>query len=31
MNSPQPCEEELDRSKPTRPEGWKPQPGQWYT
>ncbi|KAJ9509716.1 hypothetical protein QJQ45_011287 [Haematococcus lacustris] len=21
MNSPQPCEEELDRSKPTRPEG----------
>ncbi|KAJ9517730.1 hypothetical protein QJQ45_004032 [Haematococcus lacustris] len=26
MNSPQPCEEELDRSKPTRPEGWKPQP-----
>ncbi|KAJ9509546.1 hypothetical protein QJQ45_001988 [Haematococcus lacustris] len=28
MNSPQPCEEELDRSKPTRPEGWKPQPGQ---
>ncbi|KAJ9518129.1 hypothetical protein QJQ45_010118 [Haematococcus lacustris] len=28
MNSPQPCEEELDRSKPTRTEGWKPQPGQ---
>ncbi|KAJ9518133.1 hypothetical protein QJQ45_010112 [Haematococcus lacustris] len=27
-NSPQPCEEELDRSKPTRSEGWKPQPGQ---
>ncbi|KAJ9512216.1 hypothetical protein QJQ45_012768 [Haematococcus lacustris] len=27
MNSPQPCEE-LDRSKPTRLEGWKPQPGQ---
>ncbi|GFH17196.1 uncharacterized protein HaLaN_13775, partial [Haematococcus lacustris] len=25
MNTPQPCEEELDRSKPTRPEGWKPQ------
>ncbi|KAJ9530395.1 hypothetical protein QJQ45_000767 [Haematococcus lacustris] len=28
MNSPQPCEEELDRSKPTRIEGWKPKPGQ---
>ncbi|KAJ9527342.1 hypothetical protein QJQ45_025615 [Haematococcus lacustris] len=28
LNSPQPCEEELDRSKPTRLEGWKPQPGQ---
>ncbi|KAJ9517725.1 hypothetical protein QJQ45_004037 [Haematococcus lacustris] len=28
MNRPQPCEEELDRSKPTRLEGWKPQPGQ---
>ncbi|KAJ9517701.1 hypothetical protein QJQ45_004001 [Haematococcus lacustris] len=28
MNSPQPCEAELDRSKPTRPEDWKPQPGQ---
>ncbi|KAJ9517203.1 hypothetical protein QJQ45_009039 [Haematococcus lacustris] len=28
MNSPQPCEAELDRSKPTRLEGWKPQPGQ---
>ncbi|KAJ9523450.1 hypothetical protein QJQ45_005359 [Haematococcus lacustris] len=26
MNCPQPCEEELDRSKPTRPEGWKSQP-----
>ncbi|GFH09199.1 uncharacterized protein HaLaN_04300 [Haematococcus lacustris] len=23
----QPCEAELDRSKPTRLEGWKPQPG----
>ncbi|KAJ9526631.1 hypothetical protein QJQ45_017605 [Haematococcus lacustris] len=23
MNSPQPCEEELDSSKPTRAEGWK--------
>ncbi|GFH26969.1 hypothetical protein HaLaN_25212 [Haematococcus lacustris] len=22
------CEAELDRSKPNRPEGWKPQPGQ---
>ncbi|GFH23167.1 hypothetical protein HaLaN_20739, partial [Haematococcus lacustris] len=28
MNSPQPCEEELDRSKPTRPEDWKLKPGQ---
>ncbi|KAJ9529076.1 hypothetical protein QJQ45_007146 [Haematococcus lacustris] len=28
MNSPQPCEAELDRSKPTRPVGWMPQPGQ---
>ncbi|KAJ9514207.1 hypothetical protein QJQ45_012170 [Haematococcus lacustris] len=28
MNNPQPCEVELDRSKPTRLEGWKPQPGQ---
>ncbi|KAJ9505281.1 hypothetical protein QJQ45_011696 [Haematococcus lacustris] len=28
MNSPQPCEAELDRSKPARLEGWKPQPGQ---
>ncbi|GFH16780.1 hypothetical protein HaLaN_13271 [Haematococcus lacustris] len=27
MNNPQPCEEELDRSKPTRPEGWKPEAG----
>ncbi|GFH07907.1 hypothetical protein HaLaN_02784, partial [Haematococcus lacustris] len=27
MNSPQPCERKLDCSKPTRPEGWKPQPG----
>ncbi|GFH08861.1 hypothetical protein HaLaN_03896 [Haematococcus lacustris] len=27
LNSPQPCEEELDRSKPTRLEGWKPKPG----
>ncbi|KAJ9505448.1 hypothetical protein QJQ45_028706 [Haematococcus lacustris] len=27
MNSPQPCERKLDRSKPTRPEGWKLQPG----
>ncbi|KAJ9510524.1 hypothetical protein QJQ45_015990 [Haematococcus lacustris] len=26
MNSPQPCEEELDRSKPNRPEDWKPKP-----
>ncbi|KAJ9522601.1 hypothetical protein QJQ45_019658 [Haematococcus lacustris] len=25
MNSPQPCVEELDSSKPTRPEGWKPR------
>ncbi|KAJ9527906.1 hypothetical protein QJQ45_005638 [Haematococcus lacustris] len=24
INSPQPCEAELDRSKPTRLEGWKP-------
>ncbi|GFH32682.1 hypothetical protein HaLaN_31940, partial [Haematococcus lacustris] len=23
MNSPQPCEAELDRSKPTRLEGWE--------
>ncbi|KAJ9509296.1 hypothetical protein QJQ45_001748 [Haematococcus lacustris] len=23
-----PCEEDLDSSKPTRPEGWKPKPGQ---
>ncbi|GFH12725.1 hypothetical protein HaLaN_08464 [Haematococcus lacustris] len=28
MNSHQPCEEELDSSKPTRPEDWKPKPGQ---
>ncbi|KAJ9524314.1 hypothetical protein QJQ45_008514 [Haematococcus lacustris] len=28
MNSPQPYEEELDSSKPTRPEDWKPKPGQ---
>ncbi|KAJ9524882.1 hypothetical protein QJQ45_002980 [Haematococcus lacustris] len=28
MNIPQPCEEELDSSKPTRPEDWKPKPGQ---
>ncbi|KAJ9523492.1 hypothetical protein QJQ45_007236 [Haematococcus lacustris] len=28
LNSPQPCEEELDSSKPTRLEGWKPKPGQ---
>ncbi|GFH25300.1 hypothetical protein HaLaN_23239 [Haematococcus lacustris] len=28
INSPQPCEEELDSSKPTRPVGWKPKPGQ---
>ncbi|KAJ9521723.1 hypothetical protein QJQ45_015347 [Haematococcus lacustris] len=28
MNSPQPCEEELDSSKPTRPEDWEPKPGQ---
>ncbi|KAJ9525751.1 hypothetical protein QJQ45_003431 [Haematococcus lacustris] len=28
LNSPQPCEEELDSSKPTRPKGWKPKPGQ---
>ncbi|KAJ9526201.1 hypothetical protein QJQ45_009662 [Haematococcus lacustris] len=27
MNSPQPCEAGLDRSKPTMLEGWKPQPG----
>ncbi|KAJ9527674.1 hypothetical protein QJQ45_025959 [Haematococcus lacustris] len=27
LNSPQPCEEELDSSKPTRPEDWKPKPG----
>ncbi|KAJ9532618.1 hypothetical protein QJQ45_010736 [Haematococcus lacustris] len=28
VDSPQPCEEELDRIEPTRPEGWKLQPGQ---
>ncbi|KAJ9525691.1 hypothetical protein QJQ45_003504 [Haematococcus lacustris] len=28
MNSPQPCEAGLDRSKLNRPEGWKPQPGK---
>ncbi|KAJ9517780.1 hypothetical protein QJQ45_004088 [Haematococcus lacustris] len=28
VSSHQPCEEELDRSEPTRPEDWKPQPGQ---
>ncbi|KAJ9516392.1 hypothetical protein QJQ45_011062 [Haematococcus lacustris] len=28
LNSPQPCEEELDSSRPTRPEDWKPKPGQ---
>ncbi|KAJ9531087.1 hypothetical protein QJQ45_000869 [Haematococcus lacustris] len=28
LNSPQPCEEELDSSKPTRPKDWKPQPAQ---
>ncbi|KAJ9529917.1 hypothetical protein QJQ45_022320, partial [Haematococcus lacustris] len=28
MNNSQPCEAELDRSKPTRPVGWMPQPGQ---
>ncbi|KAJ9524329.1 hypothetical protein QJQ45_008529 [Haematococcus lacustris] len=28
INSPQPCEEELDSSKPPRPEDWKPKPGQ---
>ncbi|GFH17683.1 uncharacterized protein HaLaN_14367, partial [Haematococcus lacustris] len=26
LNNPQPCEEELDRSKPTSMEGWKSQP-----
>ncbi|KAJ9508395.1 hypothetical protein QJQ45_011907 [Haematococcus lacustris] len=29
VNSPRPCEEELDRSKPTRPEGWKPRRPAW--
>ncbi|GFH08865.1 3-phosphoshikimate 1-carboxyvinyltransferase [Haematococcus lacustris] len=28
MNSPQPCEAGLDRSKLNRPEGWKPQPAE---
>ncbi|KAJ9526487.1 hypothetical protein QJQ45_009959 [Haematococcus lacustris] len=28
LNSPQPCEKELDSSKPTRHEDWKPKPGQ---
>ncbi|KAJ9530475.1 hypothetical protein QJQ45_012450 [Haematococcus lacustris] len=28
VESPQPCEEELDSSKPTRPEDWKPNPAQ---
>ncbi|KAJ9522452.1 hypothetical protein QJQ45_008261 [Haematococcus lacustris] len=28
LNSPQPCEEELDSSKPSRPVGWKPKPGE---
>ncbi|GFH30350.1 hypothetical protein HaLaN_29185 [Haematococcus lacustris] len=28
MNSPQPCESGLDRSKHTRLEGWKLQPGE---
>ncbi|KAJ9524927.1 hypothetical protein QJQ45_005902 [Haematococcus lacustris] len=28
LKSPQPCEEELDSSKPTRPKGWKLKPGQ---
>ncbi|GFH11991.1 hypothetical protein HaLaN_07602 [Haematococcus lacustris] len=28
LNSPQPCEKELDSNKPTRPEDWKPKPGQ---
>ncbi|KAJ9529229.1 hypothetical protein QJQ45_007910 [Haematococcus lacustris] len=28
LNSPQPCEEELDSSKPTRLQGWKPKPDQ---
>ncbi|GFH19676.1 hypothetical protein HaLaN_16658 [Haematococcus lacustris] len=28
MNSPQPCEEVLDRSKPTRLAGWRPPAGQ---
>ncbi|KAJ9507258.1 hypothetical protein QJQ45_006385 [Haematococcus lacustris] len=28
VNSPQPCEEVLDRSKPTRLAGWRPPAGQ---
>ncbi|KAJ9531234.1 hypothetical protein QJQ45_006666 [Haematococcus lacustris] len=28
LEQPQPCEEELDSSKPTRPEDWNPKPGQ---
>ncbi|KAJ9526575.1 hypothetical protein QJQ45_017667 [Haematococcus lacustris] len=28
MNSPQPCEKELDSSKPTRPEDWKHKPAE---
>ncbi|KAJ9522485.1 hypothetical protein QJQ45_008225 [Haematococcus lacustris] len=28
MNSPQPCERKLDRSKPTKPEDWEPKTGQ---
>ncbi|KAJ9504640.1 hypothetical protein QJQ45_030385 [Haematococcus lacustris] len=28
MNSPQPCEEELDCSEPIRPEGWTPRAPQ---
>ncbi|KAJ9519778.1 hypothetical protein QJQ45_013455 [Haematococcus lacustris] len=28
MHSPQPCEAGLGRSKPTRPDDWKPEPGQ---
>ncbi|KAJ9516389.1 hypothetical protein QJQ45_011066 [Haematococcus lacustris] len=28
LNSPQPCEEQLDSSRPTRLEDWKPPAGQ---
>ncbi|GFH22035.1 uncharacterized protein HaLaN_19436 [Haematococcus lacustris] len=28
MHSPQPCEAGLDPSNPTRPDDWKPEPGQ---